>query len=45
MTGQAGPFNTDPLHKDVSKMIVINARFLTQELRGVQRFAEQICLR
>jgi glycosyltransferase involved in cell wall biosynthesis len=25
-------------------MIVINARFLTQELRGVQRFAEQICL-
>ena len=26
-------------------MIVINARFLTQEMRGVQRFAEQICLR
>ena len=25
-------------------MIVLNARFLTQELRGVQRFAEQICL-
>ena len=25
-------------------MIVINARFLTQELRGVQRFAEQTCL-
>ena len=25
-------------------MIVINARFLTQEMRGVQRFAEQICL-
>lgn len=25
-------------------MIVINARFLTQEIRGVQRFAEQICL-
>ncbi|WP_426151295.1 glycosyltransferase family 4 protein [Pseudomonas sp. DC3000-4b1] len=25
-------------------MIVVNARFLTQELRGVQRFAEQICL-
>jgi glycosyltransferase involved in cell wall biosynthesis len=25
-------------------MIVFNARFLTQELRGVQRFAEQICL-
>ncbi|MBD1552160.1 glycosyltransferase family 4 protein [Pseudomonas typographi] len=25
-------------------MIVINARFLTQELRGVQRFAEQVCL-
>ncbi|MFF7706240.1 glycosyltransferase [Pseudomonas sp. NPDC007930] len=25
-------------------MIVINARFLTQELRGVQRFAEQIAL-
>lgn len=44
MTGQAGSFNTDLLHKDVSKMIVINARFLTQELRGVQRFAEQICL-
>lgn len=25
-------------------MIIVNARFLTQELRGVQRFAEQICL-
>jgi glycosyltransferase involved in cell wall biosynthesis len=25
-------------------MIVINARFLTEELHGVQRFAEQICL-
>lgn len=25
-------------------MIVINARFLTQEIRGVQRFAEQTCL-
>ena len=25
-------------------MIVINARFLTQETRGVQRFAEQVCL-
>lgn len=25
-------------------MIVINARFVTQELRGVQRFAEQTCL-
>ncbi|MDB6142649.1 MAG: glycosyl transferase, group 1 [Pseudomonas sp.] len=25
-------------------MIVINARFLTQELSGVQRFAEQTCL-
>jgi len=25
-------------------MIVVNARFLTQELRGVQRFAEQVCL-
>ncbi len=25
-------------------MIVINARFLTQEMRGVQRFAEQLCL-
>ncbi|RMR03762.1 Glycosyl transferase, group 1 protein [Pseudomonas savastanoi pv. glycinea] len=25
-------------------MIVINARFLTQEMRGIQRFAEQICL-
>lgn len=25
-------------------MIVINARFLTQEIRGVQRFAEQVCL-
>jgi glycosyltransferase involved in cell wall biosynthesis len=25
-------------------MIVVNARFLTQEMRGVQRFAEQICL-
>lgn len=25
-------------------MIVINARFLTQDMRGVQRFAEQICL-
>lgn len=25
-------------------MIVINSRFLTQEVRGVQRFAEQICL-
>ncbi|WP_211130828.1 glycosyltransferase family 4 protein [Serratia surfactantfaciens] len=25
-------------------MIYINARFLTQELTGVQRFAEQICL-
>jgi len=25
-------------------MIVINARFLTQEIRGVQRFAQQICL-
>lgn len=25
-------------------MIVINTRFLTQEMRGVQRFAEQICL-
>ncbi|WAH59309.1 glycosyltransferase family 4 protein [Pseudomonas silvicola] len=25
-------------------MVVINARFLTQELRGVQRFAEQISL-
>ncbi|MFL9812462.1 glycosyltransferase family 4 protein [Stutzerimonas sp. VN223-3] len=25
-------------------MIVINGRFLTQEIRGVQRFAEQICL-
>lgn len=25
-------------------MIVINARFLTQEMRGVQRFAERICL-
>jgi len=25
-------------------MIVINARFLTQEIRGVQRFAEQLCL-
>lgn len=25
-------------------MIVINARFLTQELTGVQRFAEQVCL-
>jgi glycosyltransferase involved in cell wall biosynthesis len=26
------------------QMIVINARFLTQEIRGVQRFAEQISL-
>ncbi|AHY43390.1 glycosyltransferase family 1 protein [Stutzerimonas decontaminans] len=25
-------------------MIAINARFLTQETRGVQRFAEQVCL-
>ena len=25
-------------------MIVVNARFLTQELTGVQRFAEQISL-
>ncbi len=25
-------------------MIVINARFLSQEIRGVQRFAEQLCL-
>ncbi|MFC3607429.1 glycosyltransferase family 4 protein [Stutzerimonas tarimensis] len=25
-------------------MIAVNARFLTQELRGVQRFAKQICL-
>lgn len=25
-------------------MIVINARFLTQDIRGVQRFAEQVCL-
>lgn len=25
-------------------MIVINARFLTQEMRGAQRFAEQVCL-
>lgn len=25
-------------------MIVINARFLTQDMRGVQRFAEQTCL-
>lgn len=25
-------------------MIVVNARFLTQDMRGVQRFAEQICL-
>jgi glycosyltransferase involved in cell wall biosynthesis len=32
------------LRKDVLDMIVINARFLTEELRGVQRFAEQICL-
>lgn len=38
------PFPSESLPKDVSKMIVINARFLTQELRGVQRFAEQICL-
>ncbi|MCW3148891.1 glycosyltransferase family 4 protein [Stutzerimonas stutzeri] len=25
-------------------MIVINARFLSQDIRGVQRFAEQVCL-
>lgn len=26
-------------------MVIVNARFLTQETSGVQRFAEQICLR
>src|SRR5690606_26134498 len=32
------------LWKEEFQMIVINARFLTQEIRGVQRFAEQISL-
>jgi len=38
------PRETDATSQGEPLMIAINARFLTQETRGVQRFAEQVCL-